>query len=219
MDSQVLIDGLIYYLELIILLTLHEYGHAWTAWKCGDDTARLQGRVSVNPLVHIDPFGTVLLPLFMIFGPALMGSNTLTRFMVGYAKPVPVNPFNLNHPRRDDLLVTLAGPGMNLALAFLLVGLARLGAQIHSADMADECVQMARLSLVLCFFNLIPIPPLDGSQVMRVLTGMSYEAYANLARFGFIFVIIAINLPPVQWYISTSTEMTLEYMGRIFGIY
>src|ERR1700761_2392071 len=106
-------DGLVQYLILVALLTFHEFGHAWTAWRCGDDTARLQGRVSVNPLVHIDPIGTVLLPLIMIFG-----SASYTQFMIGYAKPVPVNPYNFAHPKRDDILVTLAGPGMNLLLAF-----------------------------------------------------------------------------------------------------
>ena len=87
-------DGLIHYLGWSSLLTFHEFGHAWTAWKCGDDTARLQGRVSLNPLVHIDPIGTVLLPLMMIFRRRGVG-----RFLIGWAKPVPVNPYNLRHPR------------------------------------------------------------------------------------------------------------------------
>ena len=117
MDSNIA-DGLIQYLMLVALLTFHEFGHAWTAMKCGDDTARLQGRVSLNPVVHIDPIGTVLLPLLMIFMP---GAG---RFLIGWAKPVPVNPYNLNQPRRDDILVTMAGPGMNLLLAFGLVALA-----------------------------------------------------------------------------------------------
>src|SRR5471032_789034 len=104
MDANHIRDGLISYLLLVALLTFHEFGHAWTAWKCGDDTARLQGRVSLNPLVHIDPIGTVLLPLFMIFGP-----SNLTRFALGYAKPVPVNPYNLRRKNLDDILVTMAG--------------------------------------------------------------------------------------------------------------
>ena len=121
MDSNQIADGLIQYLMLIALLTFHEFGHAWTAWKCGDDTARLQGRVSLNPIVHIDPIGTVVLPLLMIFMPGV------GRFLIGWAKPVPVNPSNLNQPRRDDILVTMAGPGMNLILAVSLVGLAKVG--------------------------------------------------------------------------------------------
>src|ERR1700712_4896174 len=101
MDPRLLIDGLLLYLGLLILLTFHEFGHAWTAWKCGDDTAKLQGRVSLNPLVHIDPIGTVILPLLMIFMP-----GNVSRYMVGWAKPVPVNPDNLRNKKFDDLLVT-----------------------------------------------------------------------------------------------------------------
>ena len=214
MDSQTLIDGLIYYLELIILLTLHEFGHAWTAWKCGDDTARLQGRVSVNPLVHIDPIGTVLLPLFMIFG-----SPGVTKFMVGYAKPVPVNPHNLQHPQRDDILVTMAGPGMNLLLAVLLMALAKVGNLVHSTDMTDICGQMTALSLLLCFFNLIPIPPLDGSQVMRVLTNMSLETYAKLARFGFIAVILVLQIPLVKEVLYSVTMNSVDLLARLFDVH
>ena len=192
MDTNVIADGLIQYLMLVALLTFHEYGHAWTAWKCGDDTARLQGRVSLNPVVHIDPIGTVFLPLLMIFMP---GAG---RFLIGWAKPVPVNPYNLNHPKRDDILVTMAGPAMNLALAVGLVALARVGMIFQSGQMIDTCLQAAGLSLVLCFFNLIPVPPLDGSHVLRVATGMSHETYANFARFGFIIIIVLINIPPVR---------------------
>jgi Zn-dependent protease len=137
---------------LVALLTFHEFGHAWTAWRCGDDTARLQGRVSLNPLVHIDPIGTVLLPLMMIFLP-----SGASRFMIGWAKPVPVNPDNLMRHNVDDILVTMAGPGMNLLLAIVLVAGARVGLMIHSFGVADYCVQAAQLSLLLCFFNLIPI--------------------------------------------------------------
>jgi Zn-dependent protease len=114
MDARLLVDGLIMFLGLVVLLTLHEFGHAWVAWKCGDDTARRQGRVSLNPLVHIDLLGTVIIPLLMIFLSA--NGSTLSRFLVGWAKPVPVDPRNLRNPKLDDILVTLAGPGMNLLL-------------------------------------------------------------------------------------------------------
>jgi Zn-dependent protease len=205
-------DGLIQYLMLIGLLTFHEFGHAWTAWKCGDDTARLQGRVSLNPVVHIDIIGTVFLPLMMIFMP---GAG---RFLIGWAKPVPVNPYNLNKPKRDDILVTLAGPGMNLLLAAVLVAAARMGVAFHSEPFAEYCIQAAGLSLVLCFFNLIPIPPLDGSQILRVVTGMSHETYANFARFGFIAIILVLQIPPVRWALGAATYGTLDVLVRIFGV-
>ena len=213
MDEKTIIDGLIYYIGLIVLLTLHEFGHAWTAWRCGDDTAKLQGRVSLNPLVHIDPIGTVVLPLIMIFA-----SPSVGRFLVGWAKPVPVNPYNLGNPRRDDILVTMAGPGMNLVLAVVLVGLARVGILVHSDDMAGLCIQWAELSLMLCFFNLIPIPPLDGSHVMRNVTNMSYETYNQIARFGFIAVIIVLQIPLVRQVLGAVTFDTLDFLMRLFGV-
>jgi len=211
--SNVIIDGLISYLGLIVLLTFHEFGHAWTASKCGDDTARLMGRCSLNPIVHIDPIGTVLLPLFMIFS-----SPAVSRFLLGWAKPVPVNPFNLTHPRRDDILVSMAGPGMNLLLAIGLVALTRVGLLVHLPEMAGLCWRFASISLLLCFFNLIPIPPLDGSHVLRNLTGMSWETYANFARFGFIAVIVVLNLPYVSQALGFVTDMTLLGLAALLGV-
>jgi Zn-dependent protease len=211
MDHNTLADALIKYLGLIILLTFHEFGHAWTAWKCGDDTARLQGRVSLNPLVHIDPIGTVLLPLLMLLVP---GAG---RFLVGWAKPVPVNLSNLPNPRVDDVLITMAGPLMNLILAVALVALARVGVVVGSADTADICVQFAYLSLLLCFFNLIPIPPLDGSRVLRVIIGMSYEAYQEIARYGMFLLILVMQFRPVREVIGYLTNNTLAALGKVFG--
>jgi len=211
--GNIVVEGLITYIGLVILLTFHEFGHAWVALKCGDDTARLQGRVSLNPIVHIDPIGTVLLPLFMIFGP-----SNVTRFCLGWAKPVPVNPYNLRNPRRDDILVTMAGPVMNLVLAIALVALTRVGLLVHLEPMADIFWRYATLSLLLCFFNLIPIPPLDGSRVMRVLTGMSWDAYANFARFGFIAVILVIQIPPVRQALNFAVDGTLLLLARLFGL-
>lgn len=206
-------DGLIQYLMLVGLLTFHEFGHAWTAWWCGDDTARLQGRVSLNPIVHIDPIGTVLLPLMMIFLP-----SGASRFMIGWAKPVPVNPDNLRNKNFDDILVTMAGPGMNLLLAFLLMAAARAGLAMHSMAVAEYCVQATQLSLLLCFFNLIPIPPLDGSHLLRVATGMSWEAYHNFARFGFFIVIIVLQIPVVRTLLATAVFGTMGVLGSLFGV-
>jgi Zn-dependent protease len=212
MDANWIIEGLISYLGLIVLLTFHEFGHAWTAEKCGDDTARLQGRCSLNPIVHIDPIGTVVLPLLMIFL-----SPGISRFMIGWAKPVPVNPHNLRNPRVDDILVSMAGPAMNLLLAVGLVALARAGVLFHLRDAAELFLQMAALSLLLCFFNLIPIPPLDGSHVLRNLTGMSYETYYQFARFGFIAVIIVLQVPQVRDMLNNVTFGTLTGLAFCFG--
>jgi len=211
MDNHIA-DGLIQYLMLVSLLTFHEFAHAWTALKCGDDTARLQGRVSLNPLVHIDPIGTVLLPLLMIFMPGV------GQFMIGWAKPVPFNYHNLGSPQRDEVLISMAGPGMNLLLGIGLVALAKVALLFHVAEVADLCLMAAQLSLLLCFFNLIPVPPLDGSHVLRVLTNMSFEAYAQFARFGFIIVIVLLQIRPVTDLLYGVTFGTLLLLERLFGL-
>jgi Zn-dependent protease len=217
MDQGQIIDGLIFYIGLVILLTFHEFAHAWVAHKCGDDTARLQGRLSLNPVVHIDPFGTVLFPLLIVFLPMLGGSaGTFSHFMIGWAKPVPVNPMNLTHPKRDDVLIALAGPAMNFVLAVLLVGAARVAVAFDSEQMTEFFINTASLSLLLCYFNLIPVPPLDGSHVMRNFIGMSWEAYWNLCRYGFIFVIIVINIPGVRNVLAWAVETTLILLGKSF---
>lgn len=212
MDSNVLFDGLIMYLGLIVLLTFHEFGHAWMAWKCGDNTAKDQGRCSLNPLVHIDPIGTVLLPLVMIFLP---GAG---RFLIGWAKPVPVNPAHLRNPKLDDILVTMAGPWMNLILAVLLLGLAKVALIAGYPSAVGFCVQTAHLSLLLCFFNLIPIPPLDGSHVVRVLAGISYETYWQFARFGFIAVILVLQIPGLRNTLGGVTRNSLRVIAGWFGV-
>ena len=211
MDPRQLINGLILYLGLLVLLTFHEFGHAWMALKCGDDTALSQGRVSLNPLVHIDLIGTVALPLLLIFfAPG--------GFFVGWAKPVPVNPDNFRNPRADDIMVTLAGPWMNLLLAIVIMGLARLGLMLHSSSMAEVCVNTSHLSLLLCFFNLLPIPPLDGSHVARSLIGMSYETYHQIARYGIFVLILVLQVPAVQRVLDTATSNSGLAIAGWFGV-
>jgi Zn-dependent protease len=205
-------DGLIQYLMLISLLTFHEFAHAWTAWKCGDDTARLQGRLSLNPIVHMDPIGTVFLPLLMIFVP---GAG---QYLIGWAKPVPFNYHNLGNPPRDEVLISMAGPAMNLLLAIALVALVRVLEMFNCYAPAELIVRGAMLSLLLCFFNLIPVPPLDGSHVLRVWSNMSQEAYAQFARVGFIVVIILLQIKPFSLLLFNVTRGTLLLLMRGFGV-
>jgi Zn-dependent protease len=212
MDSQIIVNGLLTYLGLLILLTFHEFAHAWMGMKCGDDTARLQGRVSLNPLVHIDPVGTVLLPLIMIFA-----SPSVGRFLVGWAKPVPFNPGNLNNRWRDEMLIAMAGPAMNVILAVVLVGFARVAVMFGNETATNLLLQMAALSLILCFFNLIPIPPLDGSHVLRNVTGMTYETYFQLSRFGFVAIIIILQIPFVRDFLRIAVNLTLGIIELCFG--
>lgn len=211
-----IVNGLLMYIGLLVLLTFHEFGHAWMALKCGDDTAKLQGRVSLNPIVHIDVVGTVILPLLMIF--LSMAGSGLASFLVGWAKPVPVNPHNLRNPRMDDILVSMAGPWMNLALAVLLMALARVGMLAGVPDLVSLSLQTAYLSLMLCFFNLIPVPPLDGSHVLRNLVGMSYETYYSIARYGFIIIIVLLQIPTFRWLLSSVTQGSWSIIGGWFGV-
>jgi Zn-dependent protease len=216
MDSHQIIDILIIYIGLVVLLTFHEFGHAWMALKCGDDTAKNEGRVSLNPLVHIDPIGTVILPLAGLF--LAMRGSAFAGLLIGWAKPVPVNISNLRNPKLDDILVTMAGPWMNLLLAVLLVGLARIGVAVHSTAMHDVCLAAARLSLFLCFFNLVPIPPLDGSHVVRILIGMSYETYLQIARFGIILILLVFNLTALPELLRAVTAASIQIMEGWFGL-
>src|SRR5688572_27685742 len=135
MDTAALLEGLLYYLCFIPVLTLHEFAHAWTSWKCGDDTAKNLGRVSLNPIVHMELIGTVVLPLLGIF--LSMTNPVLAGFIIGWGKPVPVDLNNLSNPRRDDTLIALAGPMMNLVLAFLCMGIAKVGVILKQGGNAE----------------------------------------------------------------------------------
>jgi len=204
------------YAGLVGLLSFHEFGHAWMAWKCGDDTARRQGRLSLNPLVHIDVIGTVVMPLLMIFLSA--GGSELGRFLIGWAKPVPVNMDNLRNRRFDDILVSMAGPWMNLFLAIALMALARGGVALGAPTLNAICQNLALLSLILCFFNLLPVPPLDGSHVVRNIIGMTYETYWKLARFGFLIVIVVMQIPAVRDVLHSLTRGSYRIMAEWFGV-
>ena len=184
---------------LVVLLSFHEYAHAWMAHKCGDDTARMMGRMTINPIVHIDPIGTVFLPLMMLsLNPGFA--------IFGWAKPVPVNPANLTNRKRDDILISMAGPAMNVILAIVLLAVLRVAIEmpegISGSAVVAQLMRIAEISMFLCLFNLIPVPPLDGSHVMRHVVGMSEETYRNIARFGFIIVLVVINIPGVIYYIA-----------------
>ena len=216
MNQQTIFNVLVMYLCFIPLLTFHEFGHAWMAWKCGDDTARRQGRVSLNPIVHMEWIGTVVLPLLGLFLGA--AGNGLASFVIGWGKPVPVNLSNLRRPRIDDTLIALAGPAMNILLAVAGVALIKVLRLSGVQEGEDLLVRAIYLSLGLCFFNLLPIPPLDGSHVLKNLIGMSYETYWKLCRFGFIMVIIAMQFPFVRKVVWMGMQVTLAAITALFRI-
>lgn len=217
MSWQLVQEIAVSYLGLILLLTFHEVGHAWMAWKCGDDTAKKLGRVSLNPIVHMDLVGTVILPLLMMYLTAT--GSAFRGLLVGWAKPVPVNPDNLRNQRLDDIMISMAGPFVNLVLAIFLLALARVLILLHLGEAAPICKDFARISLVLCWFNLIPIPPLDGSHVLRVLIGMSRETYARMVGVGFILVLVVMQVPWVQQTLQAVTRTSYRVIAHWFGLF
>ena len=188
---------------LLISLTIHEAAHAWTADRLGDPTARMLGRVSFNPLVHMDLIGTVVLPIIA----------AVSNFpLIGWAKPVPVNMRNLREPRRDFMIVAAAGPISNLLQAVVWAMLFRAlgGDTLYPSDTLAHYAlfQGVLVNLLLAFFNLIPVPPLDGGNVaLGLLPPALAASYARLRQFGFIVlyalmftgVASALIIPPTRF--------------------
>lgn len=176
-------------LPFLMAVTLHEAGHAFVANGLGDPTPKIQGRLSLNPLTHIDPFGTIFLPIM-----ALMAGAP---FMIGYAKPVLIEPRYFKKYRRDMILVALAGPFGNFLVAVFFAYILRFAPQFGFGE-NDWLTQTAQLGVLLnCLFmvfNLLPIPPLDGSKVIMMFMPQNIaQAYERIAPFGF-FILIAILL-------------------------
>lgn len=185
-------------LSFIPALVLHEVAHGFAAYKLGDPTAKSQGRLSLNPLKHIDPFGTVILPLMLM---------VLRMPIFGYAKPVPYDPSYFKDPRRDDAITGLAGPCANLVMALIAAGVAWLlwpmaPSLVHSNIVFDYFYTLflptfCRINLYLMFFNLIPIPPLDGSSIIALfIPERLLPKWYSIQHYAFpIFMICIIALP------------------------
>ncbi len=185
---------------LVLGLTIHEFAHAWTAHKLGDDTAKNQGRVTLDPLAHLDPIGSLFILLAAFVG-----------FFIGWAKPVPTNPRNFAHPRRDGALVAIAGPVSNLLqVPFWLIGVAicyYVGARFNLVDGQGAATfeLMARalsfgviVNIALAVFNMIPIPPLDGHWILGAIAGPPVEEFFDSIRpYSFFILIVLINSPGV----------------------
>jgi Zn-dependent protease len=223
--SLILYEISIWAIPAVIAITFHEASHGYVAHVLGDDTAWRLGRVSFNPLVHIDPFGTVLLPVLLLLLRA--------PFLFGYAKPVPVNFRALRYPRVGTILVAAAGPGMNLllatiaALAFHIVGYIPAPGALW---LADNLKNALLLNVVLAIFNLLPIPPLDGGRILvGILPGVLARSLSRLERYGLLILIsllfllpllgaqLGINLDPISRLIMTSTNAVVGIILRLTG--
>jgi Zn-dependent protease len=191
------------FLVLLLSLTVHEAAHAWTAMRLGDDTARRLGRVSLNPIVHIDPIGTLLLPLIAMAS----GSGMI----FGWAKPTPVNVRNLRHPRRDNVLVTIAGPASNLVLASIAAIIYRRLPSGLGSIIAFEAMS---LNVLLAVFNMLPIPPLDGGQVLLGLlppqTALKLRA---IQPYGFLILMALIVTGLLGYLIAPPYYFLLSWLN------
>ena len=206
-------------IPMIVAITLHEAAHGWVASKLGDPTAKMLGRVSFNPLRHVDPFGTIALPLIMLF---------TTHILFGWAKPVPVNFSRLHHPRRDMVLVAAAGPATNLLLA-LLSGYLMYVALVIPGTAGEWAFANLQYSIVinvlLAVFNMIPLPPLDGG---RVAVGLlprplsirlaGLERYGLLILLGIIFILPLFHINVLGWLLSGPVAFFTGPIQSLTGI-
>lgn len=212
--SEKLLYVLISVFCVLLSLTLHEFGHGLAAYAMGDKTAKSSGRLSLNPIDHLDPIGALCLFLFGF----------------GWAKPVPVNPYNFKHKKGGMVLTSLAGPITNFIVAFIamlimtIIGNVSFSSRGIGFDLAsvfyNVCYYLLIMNLGLGIFNLIPIPPLDGSKVVgAVLPTDLYFNYMRYERFGFIILIILINLPFFDTILSMCLNGIMSLYSNIIGLF
>jgi len=195
---------------VLFAITIHEAAHGLAAYKMGDPTAYSMGRVTLNPIAHIDPFGTIVLPVLMV----IMGAPPF-----GWAKPVPVNPYNLKNPRRDNLIISAAGPLSNLTVALLAFILIQILKAANPNMLYGDYTSLLSglfmilyyfvlINVILAVFNMIPIPPLDGSGVlMGFLTPEAAQKYERIQPYGFFIVLLLLM-----------TGIISRILGFIMGI-
>jgi len=192
----------------MIALTVHEFSHGWVAYKLGDMTAKYSGRLTLNPLAHIDPIGTLLLPFILFI-------TTGGRFVFGYAKPVPINYWGLKNPKRDMGLIGLSGPAANLIFAFIL-------SIVWKTLPVDSLLRLIleyliSINVILGIFNLIPIPPLDGSRILSALLPSNLASqYNRLEPYGFILLLLLITTGVTNIILWPLVRMFLAFLGVPF---
>jgi Zn-dependent protease len=220
MEEPLIVRIVLSFILVIISLAFHEASHAATAYHLGDPTAKDLGRMSLNPLVHIDPLGTVIIPLFL----ALTGAG-----IFGWAKPVPVNPANLKRPRQDDALIAASGPAANLALALLSSLAIRLLTYLPVSGSGQNngmifilmiLIQLIEINVILALFNLIPLAPLDGSGILLGIlpVRLAYK-FAQFNRYGFMILAILIFSGIVyRIYLGPMSSLVMLVFSAISGL-
>jgi Zn-dependent protease len=202
---------LIWVIPVLLAITLHEAAHGWTASKFGDHTARMMGRVTLNPVKHIDPVGTVIVPLALLI--------MSTGFIFGWAKPVPINFNALRSPKSGMIWVALAGPGANLIMAIGWLFVAILSVNINMPVILKMAGAGIFINLLLAVFNLLPIPPLDGSRVISALlpNPLAYK-YNQLERYGFVILIGLMFVGGFSYIVWPIVGLALSSLSALSGL-
>jgi len=210
------VEKILYIVPILLFsVVVHEYAHGYVAYRWGDPTAAVLGRLTLNPVPHIDPIGSLLVPALM----AMTGG-----FLFGWAKPVPVNPDNYRDKKLGDITVSLAGPASNVVLALLFTAIwivlrRLLGAAFLAGTLDAIFATAVQLNLILAAFNLLPIPPLDGSHVLAnfLPRKLAYN-YMSLARFGFLILIAMMFLPPLRAILALVYAPVQLVTGMLFSL-
>ncbi|SDR98340.1 site-2 protease family protein [Opitutus sp. GAS368] len=207
MDPLVLRNGLIYFIILAASLCLRAFAQAWTAHRLGDRTPALEGRLTLNPMPHVDLLGTIVLPLICIFylQPAL--DRASLRFFLGWAAPVPINPHNFRNPRTGVLLTQFAGTAFSILLSLVAAVIAGICLRLHNQGPVEIFGVIIIINCSLMVFDCLPLPPLPGGVLLRHLGFMSEETFVHIARWSGLVMLILINIRPVANMISLLVEL------------
>lgn len=203
----------IWALPVLFAITGHEVAHGWVASLFGDQTARLSGRLTLNPLKHIDPIGTIAVPLILLI---------VSNFIFGWAKPVPVDARNLRNPRTDMVIVALAGPASNLLMALLWAAIAKLSMSLpawYGVPLVGMGMAGIQINIVLGVLNCLPIPPLDGGRALyNLLPGKLAWYFYHLERYGFFILLILMFTGILNYILFPPIGFLINAIAGLFGL-